>query len=224
MIAEVALSFPTVVFTVLVGVSLGYWLLSLLSGVGGDLDLDLDTDLDLDGGDLDLDGDAGADGGGLGALLHGLHLTGVPPAIVLSVTATLGWFVSYAVALLTDLDASGPVGIALGAALILVAAVLGLLGASVVARPLARLFLTPRAVTNASLVGRRCVIRTGTVTAEFGQAELRAPDGTEHVVQVRTLHDEGLVRGDAALLFDYDAERGVFHVTSLAALDDPSPS
>ena len=221
MFAEVALSFPTVVLTVLVGVGVGYWLLSLLSGIGLDgADLDLDADLDGDlGGDAD-----GLDGGALSSLLHGLHLTGIPPAIVISVTATLAGLVSYSVVLLTDLDGSGVVGITLGVVLLVVSLVLGLLGASVLARPLARVFVTPRAVTNASLVGQRCTIRTGSVTADFGQAELRAPDGTEQVVQVRALEGEVLTRGDAALLFDYDAEQGVFHVTSLAALDDPSPS
>ncbi|CAN5177307.1 hypothetical protein BH23ACT9_BH23ACT9_30170 [soil metagenome] len=45
--------------------------------------------------------------GVLGAVLGGLHLTGVPPVIVLSLTATFGWLVSYTVASLLGLPGRG---------------------------------------------------------------------------------------------------------------------
>jgi hypothetical protein len=67
-------------------------------------------------------------------------------------------------------------------------------------------------------VGLACVIRTGRVGPDFGQAEVRAADGSSAVVQVRQSLDEtagpgGALRtGASALIYDYDVEGEFFRV------------
>ncbi len=74
------------------------------------------------------------------------------------------------------------------------------------------------------------MIRTGRVTADFGQAEVAAEDGSTATVQVRTpTPDPGLTAGRTALIFDYDAEGEHFLVAPFdpSSLDpapfDPAP-
>ncbi|HEX4818129.1 MAG TPA: hypothetical protein VFV66_35765 [Nonomuraea sp.] len=57
-----------------------------------------------------------------------------------------------------------------------------------------------------------CVIRTGTATRDFGQAEVTAADGSSAVVHVRTTGQDRLARGDKALIFEYDADGEFFWV------------
>ncbi|GAA5004147.1 hypothetical protein GCM10025734_42170 [Kitasatospora paranensis] len=67
-------------------------------------------------------------------------------------------------------------------------------------------------------VGLGCVIRTGRVGPDFGQAEVRAADGSSAVVQVRQNRADaaaagsGLRAGTSALIYDYDAEGEFFWV------------
>ena len=87
-----SLSFPTVVFTVLMLITMAYWLLVIVGAMGLDV-LDFDHDhaggADGHGGDggTDVDVDHGHSGEGLGVLptlLWVLKLNSVPMTIVLS--------------------------------------------------------------------------------------------------------------------------------------------
>ncbi|MGA5822468.1 hypothetical protein ACPC54_31965 [Kitasatospora sp. NPDC094028] len=146
-------------------------------------------------------------------MLDGLGLGGVPATVAVSLLVAIAWFVSLAGTVLTT-GAPARGGVFAGA---LVAA---WAGTRVIVRPLSRLFPEDRPVTRADFVGRVCVIRTGRVTADFGQAEVTAEDGSTATVQVRTVEDDpGLTAGRTALVFDYDPEAEVF----LVAAFDPSP-
>lgn len=69
-------------------------------------------------------------------------------------------------------------------------------------------------------VGRMCVIRTTWVDRTFGQAEVRAADGSAANIQVRAM-DPGLRLGSTALIFDYDADGEFFWVMPYDASLDP---
>ena len=56
------------------------------------------------------------------------------------------------------------------------------------------------------------MIRTGTVTRTFGQAEVHAPDGSSAIVQVRQTGADDLRAGTTALLYDVDPEGEFFWV------------
>ncbi|MGV9411035.1 hypothetical protein ACWDOP_14060 [Nocardia sp. NPDC003693] len=68
-------------------------------------------------------------------------------------------------------------------------------------------------------VGRVCVIRTGHVSLEFGQAELRAADGSSAVIQVRQTAghtaERPLRRGDSAVVYDYESAAEIFWVAPI---------
>jgi hypothetical protein len=182
---DAVLSFPAALLTVLLAVVVIYWLLVLV----GTLDVDI--------GDLDL-GD-------------GLGLGGVPVTVTVSVLTVVGWFVSVVgTVLIADLDTV--VRILLGVGVLLVALLAGLFAARAVAAPLRRLYVTGGEASRNDFVGRECVIRTGRVTDDFGQAEVTASDGSSAIIQVRQTGEHVLSNGGRALIFDYDIDGEFFWV------------
>ncbi|MFJ9774248.1 hypothetical protein ACIRVF_23890 [Kitasatospora sp. NPDC101157] len=148
-----------------------------------------------------------------GGVLDALGLGGVPATVAVSLLVALAWFVSLAGTVLTS-------GAPARGGVFAVALVASWAGTRVLVRPLRRLFPEDRPVTRADFVGRVCVIRTGRVTADFGQAEVTAEDGSTATVQVRTPDAEpGLTAGRTALIYDYDPDGEHF----LVAPFDPSP-
>ena len=174
---EAVLSFPTVLFTPLLLVVVGYWVVVVAGGA------DPDTD------------------GGSGSFLGFAGLGGVPVSIPLSLLVVFLWFGSLAGSQwLAD-------WIILAAALP-VAWLLTLLAVI----PIRRLLPTGTDQSRADFVGLTCVIRTGRVTRTFGQAEVRSPDGSSAIVQVRQAGDDDLRAGTVALLYDVDPDGDFFWV------------
>jgi hypothetical protein len=182
---DAALSFPAVLFTVLLAIVVVYWLLVLI----GTLDVEM--------GDLDL-----GDGIGLG---------GVPVTVTVSALATVAWFVSLVGTVLIDGFSTLPKVLA-GIGVLVIALVAGLFVARLVAVPLRRLYVTGGEASRNDFVGRECVIRTGRVTDDFGQAEVTAADGSSAIIQVRQTGEHALANGHRALIFDYDNDGEFFWV------------
>jgi hypothetical protein len=179
----------------------------------------------LVGADLDLLDDGGAAGGGV---TDTLGIGGVPLMIVLSMWITLSWLLAMVgTILLGAFGAGGVVGVLLGIAVLLVATLGGLLGTRLVVVPIRRALPAAAAPTRSDFVGRTCVIRTGTVTETFGQAEITSDDGSSAVIQVRRpaeMSDRGPLRsGSQALIFDYDADREIFWVDLAPSSQPPDP-
>jgi hypothetical protein len=192
-----SLAFPTVLFSFLLLVVIGYWLLVLVGSMAPD-----DTPDGIDGG------------------LAALGLGGVPVTVAVSLLVALGWFASLAGTVV--LRGAGLTTVALSVALLVAALAVAWLGTRLLVAPLRRLFPTEPAASRNDFVGRLCVIRTGRVDAEFGQAEVTAPDGSSAIVQVRHLPgtaggDGNLTAGSTALIYDLDADSGYFWVTPVDA-------
>jgi hypothetical protein len=133
-----------------------------------------------------------------------LGLGGVPAGITISLLIAVAWLLT----LIGSQFASGGLLIAVPFA----AAGVAWLAARGLVVPLRRLFPTGGGASRGDFIGRRCVIRTGTATQDFGQAEVTAADGSSAVVQVRTTGQDRLARGDKALIFEYDADGEFFWV------------
>lgn len=133
-----------------------------------------------------------------------LGLGGVPAGVALSLLIALAWLLS----LIGGVIASGGLLIAVPFA--------ALAGAWLATRglvaPLRRLFPEGDRRSRGDFVGQMCVIRTGTATPDFGQAEVTSADGSSAVVQVRTTGQDRLARGDNALIFEYDKDGEFFWV------------
>lgn len=226
-LVEASLRFPTVVFSIGLGIALLYWLFVLL----GALDIDLfggHGHLDVAGagkgvGDalasakgaaegmkgVKPDADAG-DGGGLWA---GLGLSRVPITISLSVILLVCWVLSllamhHAPAIVGDAPWLAPV--VLPAALIA-----GILVASLLVRPLGGVFTLREGKSNRDYVGYTCTVTTGHVDDGFGQATVE-DGGTVLVIPVRCDRAGALARNDRALIIDFDPERQAYLVEPAA--------
>ncbi|WP_199034272.1 OB-fold-containig protein [Glycomyces salinus] len=203
---DIALSFPPIVFTFGLVLVVLYWITVIV----GALDVDM---FDL-GGDADAELDAG------GSFWSAFGFGAVPFTVVASLWITLGWIVT--VLGTTWVRSSDEVFIpaaASGIALLVAGIGVGMLGAKLLARPLSKLFADPPVTTHRGLVGKMCVVRTGTVTTDSGQAELTEEDGKVHLINIRRsvheppgIQDELFSRHSKLVIFDYDEAEKIFLV------------
>ncbi|MCP9950364.1 hypothetical protein LUX33_19455 [Actinomadura madurae] len=144
-----------------------------------------------------------------------LGLGGVPATAGLSLLIGLAWFVSLAGAALFE-------GAAARVLVLPVALAAGWAGTRLAVRPLRGVFQHRAEASLRDFVGLPCVIRTGRVGPDFGQAEVTAADGSSAIVQVRqpaadvpvagAAEGLGLTAGSIALIFDFDPEGRFFWV------------
>jgi uncharacterized membrane protein YbhN (UPF0104 family) len=199
-----AFGYPAALFSFLLVVVVAYWVLTVI----GAADLDV-----LDG----------AEGGGFEGSLAGLGLNGVPPTVVLSLVIAFSWFACLAgTVLLNGADLSTPLTVVLGFVLVVLALLVGVAVTRLLAVPLRRLFPNEPPASRNDFVGRPCVIRTGSVTHDFGQAEVTAADGSSALVQVRQSGQDVLIAGSTALIFDYDVDGEFFWVVPADSVLGPN--
>ncbi|TMQ05588.1 MAG: DUF1449 family protein [Deltaproteobacteria bacterium] len=227
-----SLQFPTVVFTIALGIVLVYWLFVLI----GALDIDLfDVDVDVSGaakgigdvltggakggaeafhadaghadaGHADADGDV--DGGGL---WHVLGLGDVPVTISVSLITVLAWVGSLLA--MRYVGVSGWVTFAVFVAALVIALPI----AALLIRPLAPVFAVREGKSNADYIGHVCTITTGRVDTGFGQATIE-DGGTVLAIAVRCDRPGELARGDKALIIEFDRERSAYLVEPSAEM------
>ena len=195
------LAFPTVVFTVLLVFFLLYGLLTLLGAV--DIEW-LDGVLGVD--DLDVD-DGWLEGG-----LSSLGVAGIPLTIVGGMSAVFAWLASF-----VSMRFLGESSLLIDSLVGLGSAIVGLGLASLVLRPVRRIFDTEPAPMRKAIVGKICTIRSLRVDHASGTAEVE-DGGAGFIAEVRCFRDNELTRGSKAIVFDYDAQEGIYHVGPI----DPS--
>jgi hypothetical protein len=204
---EASLRFPTVVFTIGLGIVLVYWLFVLL----GALDIDL-----LGGGDhVDVGGHdvGGHDGHDIDAdgVFAKLGLGVVPITITISFIMLVGWCGSLLVMYYGD-------GMAwLKYALLPVMLLASMLVTSVLVRPLAPVFKIREGKSNREYVGHTCTITTANVDDKFGHASVE-DGGTTLDIPVRCDAPGKLSRGDKALIIEFDEDRQAYLVEPHASI------
>lgn len=208
---DAATSFPSVIYTVLLGVVLVYWLLSLIGIVDIDsgpvIEAELHTDADVD------------EIGDLASYLVGLGLNGVPFSVVLSLLVLVSWTVTCLAAmwLLPLVPTSLLRGIA-GLAVMLVALALAIPVTARLIRPLRGLFVTHTAISNAALVGQECKVLTATVDEKFGRAEV-ATRGASVNIRVWAETPNTLGKGAIARILDYDTAGARYLIVAEERID-----
>lgn len=193
-----SLGFPTLVYSVLLGACLVYWLLAATGLV------DIDA---FNGLDLDFD----AEPGGLAGILGRLGLNGVPLMVVLTLVVFFAWVATYFVHLLVLAHAPGPLRWLLGAGAALLALPPAILATATVLRPLRRRLLSLRPPATASLLGRVAVVRTPSVDGTHGMAGLD-DGGAGLVLQVRGDEAADIKRGDRVVLIAHAADANTWNV------------
>ncbi|WP_455212617.1 hypothetical protein [Kaarinaea lacus] len=196
---NIVTSFPTVVFTVLLGVIFVYWLLAILGAVDIDM-LDLDVDADV------------SSVGGLTGLLSTLGLSGPPVTVILSVLIVSSWLVSYfASAYLLVLVPWDMLYEFIGAGLLVGSFVVSIPVTAQLIKPLKSLFKVHTAKSKSQFIGATCKITTMEVTDKFGQAEI--DDGEAGIiVSVRANTPNVLSKGDKAVVTSYDQNKNTYVV------------
>jgi hypothetical protein len=237
---EASARFPTVLFSVGLGIALIYWLFVLLGAL--DIDLFHAGDAAAAGkgaGDLLVGGSKGGaealkgfghghgghghgHGGHLhahgshdadadgGGILDALGLTAVPITISLSVIMLLGW-IGTLLGMHYGGGALSGLGRWLSPLVFLLVLVLALPVAGLLVRPLRSVFSLKESKRNRDYVGHTCTITTGQVDAEFGQATVE-DHGTVLVIPVRCDRADVLSRGARALIIDFDDQREAYLV------------
>ncbi|WP_329254806.1 hypothetical protein OG223_29075 [Streptomyces sp. NBC_01478] len=194
-----AVGFPAIVFTAALVVVVLYWLLVALGAADahGHAHLHLNTR---------------SHNGGWG-------LGGVPVTLAFSLFVAVGWLISFCASVL--FVPAGPVGVLVGVAVLIGTVYVSWWTTKLLVRPLHRLFPDGHGPSRLDFVGLTCVIRTGRVDAGFGQAEVRAADGSAAVVQVRQPGNDALASGSTGLLYAYDETGEFFWVAPYDSALDP---
>ncbi|MDR2164942.1 MAG: hypothetical protein LBO79_04785 [Zoogloeaceae bacterium] len=208
------LSYPTILYTILLGVVLVYWSLAIVGLVdfehsGPDLELEAgsDVDTDIENGETRVEQVST-----LASYLVALGLGGVPFSVVVSLLALFAWVISSIAALWvlawvpTDL-----LRFLVGSVLLVVSLAFAIPPTALCVRPMRRFFVTHNAISNASLVGQECVILTSTVDEQFGRAEIPA-HGAGYHIRIIAGTPNSLKRGDTAIIMEYDEAARLYRV------------
>ncbi|MCM8856517.1 MAG: hypothetical protein LC541_13900 [Candidatus Thiodiazotropha sp.] len=202
-------SYPTSVYTVILGIMLVFWLFAIV----GMLDIDLiptDVDEGLFEPDVNFEGDIP----GFVGLLHTLGLTGVPFTLVISIIALIGFTLSYVI--------STYLLIPLGSTLIRYAAgTLVLVGGLAVAipitakliKPMKPLFVKHFAPSNKDFIGYICTVSSSKVNTTFGIGIVET-GGSPLQINIRADEQQAFKKGMAVRIADYDQANDVFDVIS----------
>lgn len=187
-------SFPTVVYTIPLGICLVFWLFSLF-GVFDFLDVDIDSEA------------------GLAGLLATFGLAGVPITLSLSLLFLFAWSLSlFSTAWLLPWLPAGLVYNAAGAAALVISLIFSVYLTGKITRPLSRLFVTHEARSNRSLVAKYCEITSLTVNEQFGQAKVE-DGGAGLIISIRAAAPNDFKKGDRALIYEYDPDKNLYFIS-----------
>lgn len=136
--------------------------------------------------------------------------------VPLTISSSLVIFASWTFSFLTrnlvfDLVGAALPGVLLSGGLLLLSLILGTLVAALAVRPLRPLFRTKDAPGREALMGRVCIINSGSVTGTNGHATFD-DGGAGLILNVFCDKANQLKRGDQALILGYDAARDIYEV------------
>lgn len=193
-------SYPTALFTVLLGVVLIYWLLAMLGLV----------DFESSGIDLDLQAHADADAADIGTIASyvvALGLNGVPFSVAVSLVVLIAWTVSAFLGMwVQPLVPTWVLGVVVGTGVLALSCAVAVVLTARIVRPMRGLFVTHNAISNAALVGQACRVLTGRVDEQVGRAEV-ARRGAGINIRVWAPTPNTLTKGSAAIILEYDEAR-----------------
>lgn len=210
---QIILSFPTVVFTVLLLFVVFYWALAVL----GLVELDV-LDFALPGVEADPNalGESLTNFNVMSGLMLKLGLNGVPVTIIASFIVLIGWLLSFtAVFFLFPLIAEGLLQFLAAIPLLFAVLFAAAWISAWLIKPLRPLFRTQQQDVHTRVLGQTAVVRTGVVDTKFGEAVLE-DGGAGLILKVRSFNEETFGRGERVVLLKYVAADNTFLVVSEA--------
>lgn len=204
------LTFPTLLYSIVLAFCAIYWLLAATGLVDTDA---IDGLLGGDGHGHVHHAHDGNDGTTAAGMLARLGLSGVPIMLVLTVLCFFGWLGTYFVHLLVLSHFPDTLRWLLGAATLLVALVPGLIVTSLLLRPVSRLIQRLRPPVPPSILGRTGTVISPHVDAHDGRAEFD-DGGAGLILQVRAAAGTRFQRGDRVVLLSHDESSNSYAVMS----------
>jgi hypothetical protein len=205
-------SFPTAIFTFVLGVAVLYWIFALFGFVEIDA---LDVDVP------ELDGQMSLNAHGehtfaemFSGLLMKLGLNGVPLTIVISFIALAGWMISYYISLFSvTLFGHGWIRYITGIPIFFASLYAAVLITAQVIKPLRKFFAKAEQQIQKVILGQTAVVRSSRVDQDFGEAFLD-DGGAGLILKVRTIGGTQFHHGDKVVLLEYDANKNSYRVIS----------
>jgi len=209
---EVALSYPTLPYSVVLCFAVIYWMLAATGivddgGIGSGDGADFHT------------GNEGATG--LAGMFARIGLGGAPTMLVVLLLAFFGWTTTYLVQLFLLQSLPAPLRWGIGTGVAVAALIPGAVVSSWVLRPIRRLFMKLRPVAQESILGKSGQVSSPEVTEQRGYASID-DGGAGLILQVRARPGERHLRGDRVRLLQYLPEHNHYLVvgeSELPALD-----
>lgn len=209
---EVALSYPTLPYSVVLCFAVIYWMLAATGivddgGIGSGDGADFHT------------GNEGATG--LAGMFARIGLGGAPSMLVVLLFAFFGWTTTYLVQLFLLQSLPAPLRWGIGTGVAVAALIPGAVVSSWVLRPIRRLFMKLRPVAQESILGKSGQVSSPEVTEQRGYASID-DGGAGLILQVRARPGERHLRGDRVRLLQYLPEHNHYLVvgeSELPALD-----
>ncbi|QIL19373.1 YqiJ family protein [Thermomonas sp. HDW16] len=206
-----ALTFPTLLYSILLAFCVVYWLLAATGLVDSDTIHGLLHHHDgLDGMQTHHHHDAATDSAGI---LARLGLSGVPFMLILSVLAFFGWLITYFAQLLLLQFLPDPLRILAGIGVLVAALLPGLVLTSLLLRPVARLIMKLRPPVPPSILGKAGNVISPKVTDTEGRAEFD-DGGAGLILQVRAPPGATFSRGERVVLLSFDDASHAYTVMS----------
>lgn len=206
---KIAFSFPTVVFTVFMGVMVVLWIITLL----GMIDLDVfDFDVDFDGDvDIDLNMDTPTAEAVAGFLIS-WGLVGVPITIMLTILSVVSWIICYyAVFFLNNFIPTGILSVLAGLVAIAFSFIFAVKITAYLIKPLKPLFKKVGTTVEKTVLGKVAVVRSSKVTSVFGEAMMNDM-GADLLLKIRSDEVNELKKGDRVVPIEYDNAKGTYFV------------
>lgn len=204
-----ALTFPTLLYSILLAFCVVYWLLAATGLIDSDTIHGLLHHHDgLDGMQTHHHHDAATDSAGIVARLG---LSGVPFMLILSVLAFFGWLITYFAQLLFLQFLPDSLRILIGIGVLAAALLPGVVLTSLLLRPVARLIMKLRPPVPPSILGKAGNVISPKVTESEGRAEFD-DGGAGLILQVRAPPGTVFQRGDRVVLLSFDEQTSSYAV------------
>ena len=205
-------SFPTVIFTIVLGVAILYWICAAFGLLEVEI---LDVDLPNLDGQLHAHAEHSFAETFAGILLR-LGLNGVPVTIIITFIAIVGWFISYYLSYFEWLMFGyGWLRFLIGIPVFIFSLYLAVLVTAQLIKPLRKLFAKTEQFVEKKILGQTAIVRSSTVDSSFGEANFD-DGGAGLIVKVRAIGDQQFARGDRVVLLEYRAQQHVYNVISEA--------
>lgn len=188
--------------TILLGLVVVFWVLTLLGAVGLDsLDIDADAELDGDLGDIPA------------AMLRVVNAGLIPLTVVLSLLILGMWIFSVILNYYFNPGRSG----LLASGFFIASFVLGVVATKLVTQPLVPFMRRLKEAENAApVIGEVGIVRSIRIDSEYGQVEVERPDGAPALLNARLGVDaEPVPRGTHVAIISMDEKTGIYLARAL---------